>query len=72
MAAKDCAGFQEFPQAKFSTPSREEVEEQLCIAMNLKDGQQTAGQSLEDPYTRAVRYVHEHGIVEVLQVRSLW
>lgn len=72
MAAKDCAGFQEFPQAQFTTPSQKELEEQLCIALNLKDGQQSAGQSSEDPYTRAVRYINEHGIVEVLQVKLSW
>ena len=68
MAARDHAGVQEFPQAKFIVPSQQELEEQVCMALNLKDGQQSAGQSVDDPYTRAVRYLNEHGIVEVLQV----
>lgn len=68
MAADDHAGVQEFPPAKFILPSQKEVEEQVCMALNLKDGQQSAGQSTTDPYTRAVRYLNQHGIVEVLQV----
>ena len=70
MAAKDHAGVQEFPQAKFIVPSQKELEEQVSMALNLKDGQQSAGQSVDDPYTRAVRYLNEHGIVDVLQVRG--
>ena len=68
MAAEDSAGIQEFPQASFAVPSRADIEESVALAFNVKDGQQSSGQSSEDPYTRAVKYVEKHHIVEVFQV----
>ena len=68
MTAKESAGFQQFPQASFPTPSKEEITEQVSIVLNLKDGQKSVGQSDEDPYTRAISYIERHKIVEVFQV----
>ena len=68
MAAKDNAGFQEFPQASFAIPSEADAEERVVLALNVKDGHQSPAQSVEDPYTRAVKYVEKHRIVEVFQV----
>lgn len=68
MAAKDSAGFQEFPRATFAVPPKAEMEERSALAFNLRDGQQSMGQSTEDPYTRAVKYLEKHRIVEVFQV----
>ena len=70
MAAKDCAGVQEFPQATFAVPSKQELEELSALCSNVAEGQQSAGQSTEDPYTRAVRYIEKHRIVEVFQVHA--
>ncbi len=68
MAAKDSAGVQEFPQAVFSVPFRADAEERVALAFNVKDGQQSVGQGVEDPYTKAVKYMEKHQIAEVLQV----
>ena len=68
MAAEDKAGLQQFPQAGFVIPPKEQIEEASAIAQNLLEGQQCAGQGLEDPYTRAVHYLEKHHIVEILQV----
>ena len=68
MAAEDKVGFQQFPRATFIIPSKQEMKEQIYLALNLKDGQKSVGQSPEDPYTKAVKYIEEHQIVEVFQV----
>lgn len=62
------SGFQQFPLSTPPLPSDEEMKEQLCIALNLKDGQQSVGQSIEDPYTMAIKYIEKHRIVEIFQV----
>lgn len=66
--AEDNGGFQDFPQASFAIPSKKELEERVALAFNVKDGQQSSGQSDEDPYSRAVKYVEKHRIVDVFQV----
>lgn len=66
--AEDNGGFQDFPQASFAIPSKKELEEHVALAFNVKDGQQSSGQSDEDPYSRAVKYVEKHHIVDVFQV----
>lgn len=71
MAAEEgavSAGFQQFPLTTHPLPNEEEMKEQICIALNLKDGQQSAGQSTEDPYTQAIKYIEKHRIMEVFQV----
>ena len=68
MAAKESAGFQEFPQASFAVPSVEQMEERVALVVNSQDGLQSLGQSAEDPYPRAVKYIERHRIVEVFQV----
>ena len=70
MAANDNVGFHQFPQAAYPVPDSKEVEEKVAIALNLKDGQKSLGQSTEDPYTRALNYIEEHRITEVFQVGS--
>lgn len=67
MAAKDSAGFQEFPLASFAVPSVEQMEERVALVVNSQDGLQSLGQSVEDPYPRAVKYIERHRIVEVFQ-----
>lgn len=62
------SGFQQFPLVPSSVPYDQEMKERIALALNLKDGQQSLGQSVEDPYTRAVKYIEKHRIVEVLQV----
>lgn len=62
------SGFQQFPLVPSSIPDDQEMKERIALALNLKDGQQSLGQSVEDPYTRAVKYIEKHRIVEVLQV----
>lgn len=66
--AEDNGGYQDFPQASFAIPSKEEIEERVALAFNVKDGQQSSGQNDEDPYSRAVKYIEKHRIVEVFQV----
>lgn len=68
MAAEDKIGVQHFPHAGFDIPPKEQIEEASAIAQNLLEGQQTTGQGLDDPYTRAVHYLEKHHIVEILQV----
>ena len=70
MAAKDNESVQTFPQANFDIPPKEHLEEAVVLALNVQDGQQSLGQSVEDPYTRAVRYLEKHRIVEIFQVSS--
>ena len=66
--AEDNGGYHDFPQASFAIPSKEEIEERVALAFNVKDGQQSSGQNDEDPYSRAVKYIEKHRIVEVFQV----
>jgi len=69
MSAKDKEGFQEFPQASFAIPLPAQMEEVSAIAQNLLEGQQGVGESAEgDPYARAVNYLEQHRIIEILQV----
>ena len=68
MAAKESAGYQQFPLTSYVIPSEQEMKEQIYLALNLKDGQKSVSQSPEDPYTKAVQYIQEHQIVEVFQV----
>lgn len=68
MAAKESAGYQQFPLTSYAIPSEQEMKEQIYLALNLKDGQKSVSQSPEDPYTKAVQYIQEHQIVEVFQV----
>ena len=70
-AQEDNESHQEFPAALFAVPSRTELEERLVLALNTKDGQQACAQDDADPYTRAVRYVEQHRIVEIFQVVSM-
>ena len=67
MAAKD-EGLQQFPLAKSTLLSEQELQEHLKIAANVKDGQKSACQSEQDPYTQAVKYLEQHRILEVFQV----
>ncbi len=68
MAAEKREGFQEFPHASFKIPPQENIEEASAMSENLMEGQQGAGQSLQDPYTRAINYLEKHRIVEIFQV----
>ena len=68
MAAKNNEGFQEFPLATFTVPPREQTEELSAMTQNLLEGHQGIGESKDDPYTKAVRYLEKHRIVEILQV----
>jgi hypothetical protein len=68
MAAADKVGFQDFPQAVYEIPPREQIEEASAIAQNLLEGQQAVGQGLSDPFTHAVHYLEKHRIVEIMQV----
>lgn len=67
-AQEDNESHHEFPVASFAVPSRAELEERVVLALNAKDGQQSCSQDSEDPYTRALKYVEKHRIVEIFQV----
>lgn len=69
MAAKDNESMQQFPLVKNALLNERELHEQLKLMANVKDGQQSVGQSEQDPYTRAVKYLEQHRILEVFQVR---
>lgn len=69
MAAKDKESAQQFPLMKNSLLNERELHEHLKLMDNVKDGQQSLGQSEQDPYTRAVKYLEHHRILEVFQVR---
>lgn len=69
MAAKDSAWEQRFDRTSFPTASsKQNAEENVVLSVNRHDGLQSGGQSIQDPYTRAIKYVEEHRIVEVFQV----
>ena len=70
-AQEDNESHQQFPVASFAVPSRTELEERLVLALNTRDGQQSCAQDGADPYTRAVRYIEQHRIVEIFQVVSM-
>ena len=61
-------GIQQFPETVSVIPDEKEMAERVCLSLNLKDGQKSVGQSLQDPYTQALKYIEEHRIVEVFQV----
>ena len=69
MAAKDKESMQQFPLVKNALLNDRELHEHLKLMENVKDGQQSVGQSEQDPYTRAVKYLEHHRILEVFQVR---
>jgi len=68
MAAKDREGFQQFPNACTTFPDQAVLEEEIELNLSLSEGQQSIGESEEDPYNRAVKYLEEHHIIEVFQV----
>lgn len=68
MAAKDKESMQQFPLIKNALLNDRELHEHLKLMENVKDGQQSLGQSEQDPYTRAVKYLEHHRILEVFQV----
>lgn len=68
MAAKDSAWEQRFDRTSFPTASKQNAEESVVLSVNHRDGLQSGGQSIQDPYTRAIKYLEEHRIVEVFQV----
>lgn len=70
MAAEDNESVQTFPPAAFDIPPKQHIEEAVVLALNVQDGQQSLGQSVKDPYTRAVRYLEKHHIVEIFQVST--
>lgn len=65
---KNSEGYQQFTEAESTIPDKRDMAERICLSLNLKDGQKSVGQSLQDPYTQALRYIEEHRIVEVFQV----
>lgn len=67
MAAEDSAREQHFDRTSFPAASRKNAEENVVLSSNCRDGLQSCGQSIQDPYTRAVKYLEEHRIVEVFQ-----
>ena len=68
MAAKDSAWEQQFDRGPVLAPSKQNTEESVVLSLNRHDGLQSSGQSTQDPYTRAIKYLEEHRIVEVFQV----
>ncbi len=61
-------GFQQFPETISVIPDEKEMAERVCLSLNSKDGQKSIGQSIQDPYTQALKYIEQHRIVEVFQV----
>ena len=68
MAAKDHEGFQQFPNASDTVPNQVVLEEEIELKLSLLEGHQSTGESEEDPYNKAVRYLEEHHIIEIFQV----
>jgi len=68
MAAKDNEGFQQFPNACSTIPEQAVLEEEIELNLSLSEGQQSIGDSEQDPYNKAVKYLEEHHIIEVFQV----
>lgn len=70
MAARDHEGFQQFPNASDTVPNQVVLEEEIELKLSLSEGHQSIGESEEDPYNKAVRYLEEHHIIEIFQVQS--
>ena len=70
MAAKDHEGYQQFPNASDAVPNQVVLEEEIELKLSLLEGHQSIGESEEDPYNKAVRYLEEHHIMKVFQVIS--
>lgn len=68
MAAKDNTWEQHFDRTTSPAPSKPNAEESVVLSLKRQDGLQSSGQSTQDPYTRAIKYLEEHRIVEVFQV----
>ena len=68
MAAKDHEGFQQFPEASGAVPNQVVLEEEIELKLSLLEGHQSIGESEEDPYNKAVKYLEEHHIIEIFQV----
>ena len=68
MAAKDHEGFQQFPDASDAVPNQVVLEEEIELKLSLLEGHQSIGESEEDPYNKAVKYLEEHHIIEIFQV----
>ena len=68
MAAKDHEGFQQFPNASDAVPNQVVLEEEIELKLSLLEGHQSIGESEEDPYNKAVKYLEEHHIIEIFQV----
>ena len=66
MAAKDKESLQQFPLVKTTMLTDQELQEQVKLA------KKSLGQSgvSEDPHSQAARYLQQHRIVEVFQVRN--
>ena len=67
-AQEDRESHQAFSAVMYATPTASNMEERLILALNAKDGQQSCSQDETNPYTRAVKYVEKHCIVEIFQV----
>lgn len=70
MAAKDHEGYQQFPNASDTVPNQVVLEEEIELKLSLLEGHQSVGESEEDPYNKAVRYLEEHHIIEIFQVQN--
>jgi len=68
MAAKDHEGFQQFPNACDAVPDQVILEEEIELKLSLLEGHQSTGESEDDPYNKAVKYLEKHHIVEIFQV----
>lgn len=71
MAARDHEGVQQFPNAADAVPNQVILEEEIELKLSTLEGHQSIGESGEDPYNKAVRYLEEHHIIEIFQVSSM-